>query len=192
LVGPRFYVRVGKGRTRRNILGAYGLYDHDYVDLRLTRENITGEQFVKLLEALRAKHPDTAKFILDLDKARYDSKPYVTGWLATHREFRLVPVPASSPNLNRIERLCTFLRKKALSRRHVTFEEMQAAVAGVLDRLGDHRDELSRLRTERFAIVEMEPAVACGRDPASPTRTRSPKATRTVRPALRNDRPCSR
>jgi hypothetical protein len=83
-------------------------------------------------------------------------------------------------------------RKKALSRWHVTFEEMQAAVAGVLDRLGDHRAELSRLRTERFAIVEVEPAVACGRDPESPTRTRSPKATGTVRPALRNDRPCSR
>jgi hypothetical protein len=26
------------------------------VDLRLTKENITGEQFVKLLEKLRAKH----------------------------------------------------------------------------------------------------------------------------------------
>jgi len=39
----------------------------------------------------------------------------------------------------------------------VTFEGMQAAVAEVLDRLGDHRDELSTLMTERFAIVE--PAV---------------------------------
>ena len=55
---------------------------------------------------------------------------------------------------------CKSLRKKALSRWHVTFEGMQAAVAEVLDRLGDHRDELSTLMTERFAIVEVEPAVA--------------------------------
>ena len=81
-------------------------------------------------------------------------------WLAAHREFRLVPLPAYSPNLNLIERLWKFLRKKALNRWHKTFEEMQAAVAEVLDRLGDYRDELSTLMTERFAIVEVEPAVA--------------------------------
>jgi transposase len=160
LVGQRFYVGVGNGRKRLNILGAYCPYDHDYVDLRLTKENITGEQFVKLLEALLAKHPDTARFILYLDNARYYSKPCVKEWLARHRQFRLVPVPAYSPNLNLIERLWKFLRKKALSRWHVTFEGMQAAVAEVLDRLGDYRDELSTLMTERFAIVEVEQAVA--------------------------------
>jgi transposase len=160
LVGQRFYVGVGNGRKRLNILGAYSPDDHDYVDLRLTRENITGEQFVKLLEALRAKHPDTGRFLLYLDNARYYSKPCVKEWLARHRQFRLVPLPAYSPNLNLIERLWKFLRKKALSRWHVTFEGMQAAVAEVLDRLGDYRDELSTLMTERFAIVEVEQAVA--------------------------------
>ena len=160
LVGQRFYVGVGNGRKRLNILGAYSPDDHDYVGLRLTKENITGEQFVKLLEALRAKHPETGKFILYLDNARYYSKPCVKEWLANHPEFRLVPLPAYSPNLNLIERLWKFLRKKALSRWHVTFEAMQGAVAGVLDRLGDYRDELSTLMTERFAIVEVEQAVA--------------------------------
>jgi transposase len=159
LVGQRFYVGVGNGRKRLTILGAYCPDDHDYVDLRLTKEDITGEQFVKLLEALRAKHPDTSKFLLYLGNARYYSKPCVKEWLAAHRESRLVPVPAYSPNLNLIERLWKFLRKKALSRWHVTFEGMQAAVAEVLDRLAEYRDELSTLMTERFAIVEVEPAV---------------------------------
>ena len=95
-----------------------------------------------------------------LDNARYYSKPCVKEWLKAHRQFRLVPLPAYSPNLNLIERLWKFLRKKALNRWLKTFEEMQAAVAGVLDRLGDYRDELSTLMTERFAIVEVEPAVA--------------------------------
>jgi transposase len=160
LTGQRFYVGVGNGRKRLNILGAYCPDDHDYVDLRLTKENITGEQFVKLLEKLREKHPDTEKFILYLDNARYYSKPCVKEWLAAHREFRLVPLPAYSPNLNLIERLWKFLRKKALNRWHKTFEEMQGAVAEVLDHLSESRDELSTLMTERFAIVEVEPAVA--------------------------------
>jgi transposase len=160
LVGQRFYVGVGNGRKRLNILGAYCPDDHDYVDLRLTKENITGEQFVKLLEKMLAKYPETKKFILYLDNARYYSKPCVKEWLANHREFRLVPLPAYSPNLNLIERLWKFLRKKALNRWHKTFEEMQGAVAEVLDHLGEYRDELSTLMTERFAIVEVEAAVA--------------------------------
>ncbi len=160
LTRQRPYVGVGNGRKRLNILGAYCPDDHDYVDLRPTGENVTGEQFVRLLEALRAKHPEARGSLLYLDNARYYSKPCVKEWLAAHREFRLVPLPAYSPNLNLIERLWRFLRKKALSRWHVTFEAMQGAVAGVLDRLGDYRDELSTLMTERFAIVEVEQAVA--------------------------------
>jgi transposase len=158
LKGQRFYVGVGNGRKRLNILGAYSPDDHDYVDLRLTRENITGERFVKLLEALLAKHPETEKFLLYLGNARYYGKPCVKGWLKAHRQFRLVPLPAYSPNLNLIERLWKFLRKKALSRWHKTFDEMRSAVAGVLDHLGDYRDELATLMTERFAIVEVETA----------------------------------
>jgi transposase len=159
LVGQRFYVGVGNGRKRLNILGAYCPEDHDYVDLRLTKQNITGEQFVKLLEAMRAKHPDTEKFILYLDNAKYYSKPVVREWLARHREFRLVFLPAYSPNLNLIERLWKFLRKKALNRWHRTFEAMQEAVAEVLDHLDSYRDELATLMTERFPIVEVKESV---------------------------------
>src|SRR4051795_9572441 len=160
LTGQRFHVGVGNGRKRLNILGAYSPDDHDYVDLRLTKENITGEQFVRLLEAMRAKHPDTEKFILYLGNARYYSKPCVKEWLATHREFRLVPLPAYSPNLNLIERLWRFLRKTALNRCHKTFEAMQEAVAAVLDHLDDYQGELATLMTEEFHILKVEQAAA--------------------------------
>jgi transposase len=163
LVGQRHYVGVGSGRKRLNILGAYSPDDHDYVDLRLTKENITGEQFIKLLEALLAKHPDTEKFILYLDNARYYSKPVVKEWLACHRQFHLVFLPAYSPNLNLIERLWKFLRKRALNRWHETFEAMQGAVAEVLDHLDRYRPELDSLMTEEFHILkdeELPPAPA--------------------------------
>src|SRR3954469_10341203 len=148
LVRQRFDVGVGNGRKRLNILGAYSPDDHDDVDLRLTKENITGEQFVKLLEKMLAKHPDTEEFILYLDNARYYSKPVVKEWLACHRQFRLVFLPAYSPNLNLIERLWKFLRKKALNRWHATFEAMQEAVGEVLDHLDHYRSEWDSLMTE--------------------------------------------
>jgi hypothetical protein len=42
------------------------------------------------------------------------------------------------------------LRKEAFTRWHKTFEDMEAAVSGVLDHLGDYRDELESLMTETF------------------------------------------
>jgi transposase len=156
LVGQRLFVGMGDGRKRLNILGAYCPEDHEYLDLRLTRDNINGEQFVNLLRLLRAAHPEVEKFILYVDGARYDTKPVVREWLSRHPGFRLVTWPAYSPNLNRIERLWKLLRKKALCRWPKSFEAMQEAVAAVLDRLSDFRADLDTLMTEAFPIIDRE------------------------------------
>jgi transposase len=153
LVGQRFLAGMGSGRKRLNILGAYCPDDQEYVDLRLTRDNINGEQFVNLLRLLRTQHPETERFLLYLDRAKYYSKPVVQEWLQRHPEFQLEPLPTYSPNLNLIERLWKFLRRQALSRWHPTFESMQAAVSAVLDHLENYRDELDTLLVEQFHIL---------------------------------------
>jgi transposase len=156
LVGQRLLVGVGSGRKRLNILGAYCPDDHEYIDYRLTRDNINGPQFVNLLRVLREKHPGTERFILYVDGARYYDSPVVQEWLNRHPEFHLSPIPAYSPNVNLIERLWKFLRAKALSRWHQTFEDMQAAVSAVLDHLEDYRGELRTLMTETFHIIDKQ------------------------------------
>jgi transposase len=156
LVGQRFLAGMGSGRKRLNILGAYCPDDQEYLDLRLTRDNINGEQFVNLLRLLRATHPETERFVLYLDHATYYGSPVVKAWLRRHPEFHLEPLPTYSPNLNLIERLWKFLRRKALSRWHRTFEAMQEAVAEVLDHLEDYRAELETLMVEKFHIVEKQ------------------------------------
>jgi transposase len=153
LVGQRFLVGMGGGRKRLNILGAYCPDDQEYLDVRLTRDNINGEQFINLLRVLRERHPETQRFILYLDNAAYYGKPVVQAWLRRHREFHLEPVPPYSPNVNLIERLWRFLRQKALGRWHKTFEAMQQAVAGVLDHLGQYREELATLMVDTFHIL---------------------------------------
>ncbi len=150
LVGQRLLVGVGGGRKRRNILGAYSPDDHEYLDLRVTRDNINGQQFVNLLRLLRESHPETERFILYLDNARYYHASVVQEWLARHPEFHLEPLPAYSPNLNLIERLWKLLRKEAFTRWYETFEEMESAVSTVLDHLENYRAEVMTLMTERF------------------------------------------
>jgi transposase len=156
LVGQRFLVGMGSGRKRLNILGAYCPDDQEYLDLRLTRDNVNGEQFVNLLRLLRERHPETRKFLLYLDNAKYYDKPVVKEWLRRHPEFHLEPVPPYSPNLNLIERLWKLLRQKALCRWHKTFEAMQEAVAAVLDHLDQYRDELATLMVEQFHIIDKQ------------------------------------
>jgi transposase len=96
------------------------------------------------------------RFVLYVDGARYYTAPVVKEWSRRHPESHLEPLPKYSPNLNLIERLWKFLRKRALSRWHKTFEAMQAAVSAVLDHLSDHRSELDTLMTENFHIVVQE------------------------------------
>jgi transposase len=156
LVGQRFLAGMGSGRKRLNILGAYCPDDHEYIDYRLTRDNINGEQFVNFLRLLRSEHPETERFILYVDGARYYDSPVVKEWLKRHPEFHLSQIPAYSPNVNLIERMWKFLRAKALSRWHKTFEDMQAAVSSVLDHLEEYRGELQTLMTETFHIIDKQ------------------------------------
>jgi transposase len=156
LLGQRLLVGMGSGRQRLNILGGYCPDDHEYVDYRLTRDNINGAQFINFMRLLRALHPDTEKFILYVDGAKYYGSAAVKAWLKRHPEFHLSRIPAYSPNVNLIERMWKFLRAKALSRWHKTFADMQAAVSEVLDHLEVYRDELPTLMTEQFHIIDKE------------------------------------
>jgi len=158
LRGQRLNIGVGGGRKRLNILGAYCPLDHDYIDLRQAGGTISAPQVIELLEKIQNKHPETTRFVLHLDNARYQHARLLKEWIATNQKntgvtFDLKHVPAYSPNLNLIERLWKFLRAKALRKWHETFEAMQAAVAQVLDNLKDYRDELATLMTEKFHIL---------------------------------------
>jgi transposase len=157
LRGQRFLVGMGGGRKRLNILGTYCPQDHEYLDLRVHKGTISATQVIELMTRLQQRHPETKKFILYLDNARYQHARAVREWVEAQKaqgvEFVLDFLPAYSPNLNLIERLWKFLRKHALQQWHPTYEAMQAAVAQVLDHLQDYREELTALMTERFHRV---------------------------------------
>jgi transposase len=174
LVGQRFHVKVGTGRQRLNILGAYCPEDHEYLDIRLSRDNINGQQFVNLLRVLLERHPETKKFILYLDNAKYYDAPFVRDWLARRAkenpqfpEFQLKFLPPYSPNLNLIERLWKLLRKKAFRRSYDSFAAMQRGVSAVLDQLEKYHSELDTLMTEDFHIVHPHdyPECCCAASP---------------------------
>jgi transposase len=167
LAGQRFEVGVGGGRKRLNILGAYCPEDQEYLDRRYTDKNLNAQSVIELFALMMERHPETKHFRIYLDNARYQHAKILKAWIEqTKKEtgvtFDLKHLPPYSPNLNLIERLWKFLRKKALQKWHPTFEDMQKAVAEVLDNLPRYREELTSLMTERFHLTPVGSTIVVG------------------------------
>jgi len=167
LAGQRFEVGVGGGRKRLNILGAYCPDDMEYLDRRYTDKNLNAQSVIELFELMMSKHPETRYFRIYLDNVRYQHAVLLKEWIEKTRmekgvTFDLKHLPAYSPNLNLIERLWKFLRKEALQKWHPTFEDMQKAVAEVLDNLPRYRKQLETLMTERFHLTPVASTIIVG------------------------------
>jgi transposase len=167
LAGQRFEVGVGGGRKRLNILGAYCPEDQEYLDRRYTDKNLNAQSVIELFTLMMARHPKTKYFRIYLDNTRYQHAKVLKEWIEQTRQatgvtFDLRHLPAYSPNLNLIERLWKFLRKEALQKWHPTFEEMQKAVADVLDNVPKYHEQLKTLMTERFHLTPMVSTIIVG------------------------------
>jgi transposase len=167
LTGQRFEVGVGGGRKRLNVLGAYCPDDMEYLDRRYTEENLNAQSVIELFELMMNKHPETKHFRIYLDNARYQHAKILMAWIEKTRNesgvtFDLLHLPGYSPNLNLIERLWKFMRKEALQKWHPSFEDMQKAVADVLDNLPRYEEQLKSLMSENFHISPKVPTIVVG------------------------------
>jgi transposase len=149
----RIFLRAASGRQRFNVLGAW-----DAVTRRLIAvTNTTVVNTETMCELLRkiAVSGLTGSITLVLDNARYQRNAIVEA-LAKELGIRLLFLPSYSPNLNLIERLWKFIKRRALyGRYHPTFAEFQAAIQEVLDGLSTtYAEDLKTLMTLNFQQFE--------------------------------------
>lgn len=149
----RVFIQAPAGRQRFNVLGALNATTHEL--LTMTNDSyITAETVCALLEKI-AKRYVGIPITLFLDNARYQRCALVVE-KAKRLNIELCFLPAYSPNLNLIERVWKFVKKKCLySQYYAEFPAFQAAISKCLNEtMTTHQSDLDSLLTLRFQLFE--------------------------------------
>jgi transposase len=149
----RIFVRAASGRQRFNVLGAWDAVTRQLIAVTNTTV-VNTETMSELLRKIAASGL-TGPITLVLDNARYQQNAAVKA-LASQLGITLLFLPSYSPNLNLIERLWKFIKRRALyGRYHPTFTDFQAAIQEILDGLSTtHAEKLKTLMTLNFQRFE--------------------------------------
>ena len=149
----RIFVRAASGRQRFNVLGAWNAITRQLVSVTNTTvvNTETMCELLRKIAALGLEGPIT----LVLDNARYQRNAVVQA-LAEELRITLLFLPSYSPNLNLIERLWRFLKRRSVyGRYHPTFADFKAAIEENIAALSTtHAGPLSSLMTLSFQRFE--------------------------------------
>jgi len=149
----RVFIRTPSGRQRYNVLGAYNAITGAMATVTNTTY-INSASVIELLSKLRQTHPGRSIKVV-LDNASYQ-RNYLVRWHAAILDIELVFLPSYSPNLNLIERLWKFVKKKSLYNRfHGDFESFCAAIDDCVNNGNKkYAEELKTLLTLNFQSFE--------------------------------------
>jgi len=145
----RIFIKAPAGRKRFNVLGALNAVTHELItvcnDTYINAESVC--ELLKNTADIYVGLPIT----LILDNAKYQKCKLVQE-LAASLNIELLYLPAYSPNLNIIERLWKFVKKKCLwSKYYADFQDFKAAITDCLNQTHTtYKNELKTLLALNF------------------------------------------
>jgi transposase len=154
----RLFLKSSSGRQRYNVLGAYSVQDTDLITIT-NDASINSDRLVELLIKINRKHP-TIAVTLVMDNARYQRCAKVMEQ-AQALGIDLLFLPPYSPNLNSIERLWKFTKKKCLYNRYYeTFRAFKDAIDDCLAKVtSTFSDQVKTLLNPKFQLFEKSASV---------------------------------
>jgi len=154
----RLFIKASSGRNRINVLGAVNALTKEVVTLSNTTY-ITAETIVDFFKQLRL-HYGSIPIKIVLDNARYQHCQFVREQ-AEQMKISLLFLPSYSPNLNIIERLWKFTKKKILYAHYYDSPDLfHQAVTGFFKTINEkYHTELKNLLTLKFQFFENQNAL---------------------------------
>jgi transposase len=149
----RIFIPAPSGRQRFNVLGALNAMTHEMITV--TNDTyITAQSVCVLLEKIAVRYMGTPISII-LDNARYQRCALVME-KAKSLNIELCFLPPYSPNLNLIERVWRFVKKKCLySHYYEKFPAFKEAISKCLDETSTtYKVNLDSLLTLRFQLFQ--------------------------------------
>ena len=144
-------VKTNPGRKRINILGALDLNSLRVITT-LTEEKCNKERVVEFFQKLREIYFDK-DIVVVLDNAMYNHAKYTTTY-AEWYNIELLFLPPYSPNLNLIERLWRFTKRKIVHNNYYPkFREFIEKVGEFFGRLDKYKNEISGIMSKKFEIL---------------------------------------
>lgn len=154
----RIFIKASAGRNRINVLGTVNAITKEIITFSNTTF-INAETVVGFLKKLREIYVDLPLKIV-LDNARYQHCSLVEN-AAKELGITLLFLPSYSPNLNIIERLWKFTKKKILyAKYYETPSKFHNAITGFFETINQKYDaDLKKLLTLKFQFFEEQNAV---------------------------------
>lgn len=153
--GGRLEQPTVSGRDRVNINGL--LNAHDVTDVIAHEcESINAESTGDVYRSALERHPEASVIYIISDNARYYHNKKLKEWV-DGTKIRQIFLPPYSPNLNLIERLWKFLRKKVINTGfYRTKEKFRQALKDFFDNIGNYKEELESLLTLKFRLCNSQ------------------------------------
>lgn len=148
--GEKRILKTNSGRQRLNLHGAINAETHEVTIIE--SKTVDADSTIMLLKEIETKYFLAAQILIILDNARYHYSKEVREFLKNSK-IKLVFLPSYSPNLNLIERLWKFFKKKVLYNSYYeNVEKFRLASINFFRNINQYADEISSFMSDEFEL----------------------------------------
>lgn len=146
-------VLANTGRKRLNIIGAVNPITFEPT-IMLTEENCCAEVIEAFLTEVKHRYQNANSIHIILDNARYQ-RSYVVQQKAASLGIELIYLPPYSPNLNLIERLWRYFKKKVMKNKYYPdYPSFENAVEHFFKTFDNRITDMKSLLNFKFGIIK--------------------------------------